>query len=340
MKRIRFFSTGMSRSSIKSIVLLLLGFSATTQAQTLCVFDLLGAQGDSYAFMKDYALASRAQGVSLRLVVSKDEQELIQQYQKGSCDALSVTDFSSRRFNGFVSTLNALGAIPDYTAARAALSLVASDKFAAEMVQDGHEVGGIWPLGLVYLMTNDLKKTGRLADMPGKRWGFMGTDPMQRRLVERIGAVPEPLSLSSFGNLWNAGKLDVLPAPAMAFKGLELSQGLAQKGAVLHFPILLVSQTVILQPKAFPAGFGRFSRQWFGRQLPRTLQVAQRYEKDIPARYWQPVEAGDQQGYSALLREMRLNLTKEGVYNRKMTQVLKKIRCHLQPQAMECSKDD
>lgn len=41
--------------------------ATSAQAQTMCVFDLLGAQGDTYSMMKDYAVAAKQWGADITL---------------------------------------------------------------------------------------------------------------------------------------------------------------------------------------------------------------------------------------------------------------------------------
>lgn len=51
--------------------------ATSAQAQTLCVFDLSGASGDYFAFMKDYALAAQKWSVMIDLKAYNKEEKAI-----------------------------------------------------------------------------------------------------------------------------------------------------------------------------------------------------------------------------------------------------------------------
>lgn len=127
---------------------MLLGLGAAcsqAQAKTLCVFDLGGAAGDYYAFMKDYALAAQKWSVEINLKPYNKEDAAIADYKQGKCDAVSATSFSTREFNKFTGSINAVGAIPSNVVARNLLLIMANPKLAPEMVENGHENIGIMP---------------------------------------------------------------------------------------------------------------------------------------------------------------------------------------------------
>ena len=106
------------------------------------------------------------------------------------------------------------------------------------------------------------------------------------------------------------------------------------------FPILQVTGNIIIRQNKFPAGFGQKSREWVATQLPRALAMAEKTEKDIPAKYWMEIPANDQVGYIKLMREARIELTKEGFYNTKMMSLLKRVRCQQNPSSFECALKD
>ena len=49
--------------------------------QTFCVFDLVGTQGDVYALMKDYQLASKQWGADIELKAYTDERVLTEDFK-------------------------------------------------------------------------------------------------------------------------------------------------------------------------------------------------------------------------------------------------------------------
>ncbi len=311
----------------------------TAQAQVVCVFDLLGTSGDTYAMMKDYALAASSWGAKVTLKPYTDERVASEDFKAGQCDGVALTGMRGRQFNSFVGSLDAIGAIPSNAAARAVMQLVAKPQLAGDMVQSGYEVVGVMPLGSAYLFVND-RNINTLAKAAGKKIAVLDYDKAQKQMVQRVGAQPVSADITTFGGMFNNGQVDIVGAPAVAFKPLELHKGLGSKGAIARFPILQVTGNVIIRQNKFPAGFGQKSRDWVATQLPRAMSMIDKMEKDIPAKYWMDIPPNDQVGYIKLMREARIELTKDGFYNTKMMSLLKRVRCQQNPSSFECALKD
>ena len=309
------------------------------QAQVVCVFDLLGTSGDVYTMMKDYALAANGWGAKVTLKPYTDERVASEDFKAGQCDAVALTGMRGRQFNSFVGSIDAIGAVPSNAAARAVMQLVSKPQLATDMVQNGYEVAGVTPMGSAYLFVND-RSINTLAKAAGKKIAVLDYDKAQARMVQRVGAQPVSADITTFGGMFNNGQVDIVGAPAIAFKPLELHKGLGSKGAITKFPILQVTGNIIIRQNKFPAGFGQKSREWVATQLPRALAMAEKTEKDIPAKYWMEIPANDQVGYIKLMREARIELTKEGFYNTKMMSLLKRVRCQQNPSSFECALKD
>ena len=126
--------------------------------QKVCVFDILGANGDAFNTAKDYALEMQRHGADLELKVYIDERVAVEDYRTGQCDAVMATALRTRAFNPLTAALDSVGASTivkdgrlDMAASeevvRRAIQTYASPKAAHLMVQGGHEVGGIVPMG-------------------------------------------------------------------------------------------------------------------------------------------------------------------------------------------------
>ena len=309
------------------------------QAQVVCVFDLLGTSGDVYTMMKDYALAANGWGAKVTLKPYTDERVASEDFKAGQCDAVALTGMRGRQFNSFVGSIDAIGAVPSNAAARAVMQLVSKPQLATDMVQNGYEVAGVTPMGSAYLFVND-RSINTLAKAAGKKIAVLDYDKAQARMVQRVGAQPVSADITTFGGMFNNGQVDIVGAPAIAFKPLELHKGLGSKGAIAKFTILQVTGNIIIRQNKFPAGFGQKSREWVATQLPRALAMVEKTEKDIPAKYWMEIPANDQVGYIKLMREARIELTKEGFYNTKMMSLLKRVRCQQNPSSFECALKD
>ncbi|TEU24234.1 hypothetical protein E2B99_12545 [Alkanindiges illinoisensis] len=68
---------GFVRLALSSLLLSGSAMATSAQAQTLCVFDLSGASGDYFAFMKDYALAAQKWSVMIDLKAYNKEEKAI-----------------------------------------------------------------------------------------------------------------------------------------------------------------------------------------------------------------------------------------------------------------------
>ena len=159
-------------------------------------------------------------------------------------------------------------------------------------------------------------------------------------MVQQIGAQEVNSDVTNFGSKFNNGQVDIIGAPAAVFRPLELHKGLGTKGAIVNYPILQVTGNVIIRADKFPAGYGKKSRDWIKTQLPRANQILGKIKADIPAKYWMNVPAGDQPGYQKLMRESRIALTKQGVYNKQMMKLLWQFRCKSAPTNFECSMQE
>ena len=309
------------------------------QAQVMCVFDLLGTAGDSYAMMKDYALAANGWGAKITLKPYTDERVAAEDFKAGQCDAVSITGMRGRQFNDFTGSIDAIGALPSNQAAQSVMGLLASPKLAADMVKGDYEIAGIVPLGSAFLLVND-RSINTLAKAAGKKIAVLDYDKAQAKLVQKVGAQPVSADVTTFGGKFNNGQVDIIGAPAIAFKPLELHKGLGTKGAVVRFPIAQITGNVIVRKSKFPEGYGQKSREWVATQVPRAMSIIKKTEAEIPATFWMDIPANDKIGYVKLMRESRIDLTKEGIYNKKMMSLLKKVRCQQDSSSFECALND
>lgn len=312
---------------------------SSAHAQTLCVFDPMGAAGDAYALMKDFTIVAKSQGVDLELIPYRSEEAITAFFASKECDSIAVTDFMARQFNSYTGSMNAIGGILNNGAARAVLSIMGNPKLDAEMVNGDYEVAGVFPLGMAYVAVND-RQINNMSKAQGRRFAVLASDRAQYDMVKKIGAVPVPVTVSNMGNVFNSGQVDIMGAIALSFTALELHKGMGNKGAMFQFPVTFVSMNIIVRKSAFPTGFARDGRRWFASQTNRMMLSADRLERSIPKRYWAELGESEKAGYVQLMRDMRIQLVKEGVYNQKMISLLKKVRCQQEPKAAECQTTD
>ena len=154
-------------------------------------------------------------------------------------------------------------------------------------------------------------------------------------MAERLGFQALAADVNDFSLKFNQGQADILPAPAIAYLPLELFKGVGNKGLVLKMPIAHLSLQVLSHPDKFPATYGQQSRSYFANQFDTLIKPTHKAEQDIL--YFFPAPDGEYNNYQALLRDVRISMIEEGIYDKRMMTILKKVRCKSQPARSECS---
>ena len=321
--------------------LALCAFSSIVQAkQQVCVFDLLGKAGESYKFLEEWALVSKKWGAQVQLISFQDEDLADKAFQNDKCDAVYMTSMRARTYNKFAGSIDALGGVPSNKIAQKAVEYVLDPRNTKRMTTtlqgENYEVAGIGLIGSAYIFVKD-RSLNTIEKAQGKKFAILHYDRAQRVMVERVGAVPVMSDISNFIKKFNTGEVDVVAAPAYAYKPLEIEKGLGSKGAMLNFPVVNVTADLIVRPERFPAQFGEQSRQWFLQKIPQSFAMVQRLEAAIPSKIKMQLSKEDKEKYQRLLREGRIDLTKQGVYDPGMMRVLKKARCTVERTNFECS---
>lgn len=329
---------------VQQVAAVLLAAVATTvsmqasAANKVCVFDLLGAQGDAFGMMKDYALAASKMGAAIELKAYTDERTASEDFKAGQCDGVLMTGMRSRQFNSFTGSLDSLGAIPTTQILEKVMATMANPALASKMVQGKYEVAGIAPAGPAYIFVKS-RTINNIKALAGKKIAIFDYDKSQARMVQKIGAQPVSSDITNFGPKFNNGAVDIIAAPAMAYKPLELFKGLGAEGAIVRFPVIQLTFQLVINKDKFPADFGQKSRAYWETQLPRSMNLIKKAEAGVPAATWMDLPAADKEGYVVLMRESRISLTKDGIYDPTMMKVLKKTRCAVNSGDAECSQN-
>lgn len=317
----------------------LLAMATSSYAQTICVFDPLGSQGDNFSLMKDYAVASKQWGADITLKPYADEKLATNDFKSGKCDGAAITGIRVRAINEFVGTISAVTGIMNNEQAKTILALAGNPKLASDMNVKGSEVVGVTSLGFAYLMMRD-RSNDTIDKIAKMRTGTLSYDKVQEIVIEKFGGKAVPIELTEVGTKFNSGQLDMIIVPPVAFKPLELYKGMGTKGAIMRFPVALTTFVVLTHPDKFPDGYGQQSRTWFVEQLGRQMGTMNKIEKSIDAKYWDTISPNVAPGYLKVIREARLSLTRDGIYDKKMIGILKKVRCKQDPTNYECPMKD
>lgn len=333
--------TKMKNGVLLLSTLALCGVSGLAQANLqVCVFDLLGWAGESYKLLEEWALASKRWGSNVSLKAYQDEAQVERDFKAGKCDGAYMTSMRARQYNKFAGSIDALGGVPSNSIAQKAISYVLDRRNNRRLVtrigQETFEVAGIGQIGSAYIFVKD-RAMNSVEHIKNRKFTILHYDPAQKMMVERVGGIAVDSDISNFVRKFNQGEVDIVAAPAYAFKPLEIEKGLGTRGAMIDFPVVNVTADLIIRPEKFADGFAVQSRRWFVQQIPKNFAMVKRLEAEIPNKYRTRLSKEDQDKYQKLLRDGRIELTEKGIYDGSMMRVLKRARCTVERTNFECS---
>ncbi|MCQ8895011.1 DUF6091 family protein [Limnobacter humi] len=312
----------------------------------ICIFDILGKSGPVYSIAQDVAIEARKWNLFVELIPFTNESVAAESFRTGQCEAVGLTTLRARMFNNFMGSFDAVGALPSYEHVKVALQLMmGSDKTYPLSISGKYQVVGMAPLGAAYVMVND-RAINSIEKAAGKKVAVMDWDRSQAKMIQQLGAQPVPSDITNFAQKFNNGVVDIVAAPALAFAPLELYRGLGTKGGIYKMPLINVTGSAVINrtrlEKEVPDLDDRLMKmRKFGLSyVDQAIATIRNIEKQVPTKYWMDVAPADQEKYNIMMQQARLQLTKDGVYDPKMMTMLKRVRCHLNPKAAECSTKD
>lgn len=311
-------------------------FSGLSSAQSFCVFDPLGVHGPFYSSMREYATLARKWNVELELQAYTSEAKVLEDFNAGKCDIASMTGIRARDFNLFSSSIEAIGGLKTDNQMKSVINTISRPEASKLMIQDNYEVAGILPIGAAYLFLND-RRINSVEKLKGKKISVLAHDLVQLRMTTRLGFAPLAADIDDFVLKFNRGEAELIAAPAIAYMPLELFKGVGNKGIVLKMPISYVSLQLITHLHKFSADFGQKSRSYFASQFDNLQKPITAAEEEIL--YFFPAPDGEYESYQNLLTDARISMTEEGIYDSKMINLLKKVRCKSQPNHSECANN-
>ncbi len=334
----------MRYSSSRHVPLWLAIFSivctATVQAkQVICVWDPLGAQGEGFSTMRDYALTARGWGAELELRPYVDERVAMEDFKAGQCDGAMMSGLRARQFVPFTGSIDSIGAIPSYTHMRNVIDLLADPRLTRRMINGPYEFAGAVPLGAAYAFVND-RNINSMAKAAGKKVAVLDWDKSQAEVAKMVGAQPVASDITNFAGKFNNGQVDIVFAPIVGYNALELYKGLGSKGGIARYPVVQVTAQLLIRSEKFPADFGLRSRALIAQQVPRFFGIIRNVEREVDPKHWMNVPLSERDGYEKVMRELRIHLTKAGYYDKSMMSLLKRVRCKREPDHAECSMTD
>ncbi|ENV36662.1 hypothetical protein F959_02614 [Acinetobacter venetianus RAG-1 = CIP 110063] len=292
----------------------------------------------------DYPKLKKTASTLVTLKVYTNESVLTEDFRSKRCDGAGISNLRAKQFNKFVGSIDAIGAVQTYKQLTAVIQTLANPKFDDKMVNKDFEVVGVVPLGGAYIMVGD-RNINTLAKAAGKKIAVLQFDETQKKLVQNVGAQPVAVDLLTVGPKFNNKEVDIMAAPAILFEPMELHRGMTDKsgkvvGGIIKFPVIQVTGTLIMHRNKFPAGMGSIAREIISKQLTPAFNFVDKLEGRIPDKYWMTLNESDKPGYVRLMREARIQMTKEGYYDPDMMKLLKQIRCSQDPTNYECALKD
>ncbi len=313
--------------------------SAESPSRTICIYDPLGTSGPIFQNFKGYQAQALQWGVRLDMKPYTSERIAAEDFKSGACHAAVLTGLLSRQFNSFTGTLDAYGALPDYVQLKTTFAKLSAATYGKYMVQGNYEVAGMMPGGAAFLFVDD-----RSIDTPqklsGKRFAFLDSDPGLKQLVMKIGASPVNSTINTMYSQFNNGAVDVVFGPAMVYDAMELHKGLSPKGGVVRYPTAQLTLQMVILQSAFPPGYGQKSREYVMQNFDQALQSIKQYEQAIPSELWIELPQKVQADFGEILRQARISLRDQSIYDAKMLKVMRIVRCSANPDSAECSAAD
>lgn len=334
----------MIRKSLAALSFTVAAPMAAAQPVSMCVFDVIGANGDVYNMVKDYALEMKAHGVDFQLKPYTDEGVAIGDFNAGQCDVVAATDIRIRPFNRFTGSIGAVGALPTYDDLKTLLATLAQAKAAPLMKDNGYEVLGIVPAGAGYLFVND-RSIDTAGELAGKRIATLDYQKDAIHMVNFVKATVVPSDITNFAGKFNNGSVDTAYAPAFAYQALELYKGIGEQGGIVDYPLAQLTIQIIARDSVLDDSLAQTSREVAWGMYPQAMSLIENQEQAIPEKEWIRIPRQDVVGYQEMFRENRLEM-RDGVagapsvYHPKMLTLLSKIRCASNPGASECTADN
>jgi Family of unknown function (DUF6091) len=313
--------------------------AARAETRSICVFDPGGRSGDYFALMAKYKTNASTWGFDIEIRPYTDEETASKDYQAGACDGVVATGVRLQRFNRFASTIEAIGALPDYGALKQMVTALATSPSAsAKLTQDGNSVVGFIPIGAVYLFVRD-RNVDSVPELAGKRIATLDYDQPSVTMVGRVGSISVPANLGTLGPKFNNGEVDACYVSAPAYRPFELNRGIGTKGGILRYPLAQATLQVMLRESRFTPDFIAKSRKDLAARFDEALGIVQRAEAAIPATQWVDVPKATQGEWDNMFQSVRIKLRDEKKsYDGSMLNAMLKVRCGKDATRSECAE--
>lgn len=301
----------------------------------ICVWDIGGRSGPVFGTVRDHTTDLLKLGVTVQLEAYTSESILAEDLKAGNCDAALMTGLKARSFNRFTGTVDSVGAMPSLQHMKMLMKILSHPKMAGRMLNEDYVVLGVAPAGASYVFVND-RSINTLGKAAGKRVAVLDYDKMQARMVMKLGANPVPSDIVSAPNKFNNGVVDVLPAPLVAYRFMELYRGMEPDGGIINYPFSQASMQLIGRRDRFPQEVAQLMREDFFNSFDQVISFLDEQTGEIPDHWWIDIPEDDQRLYDLQMQHARIEMRDAGYYDGDMLALQRRIRCRVDPSRYEC----
>jgi hypothetical protein len=305
-------------------------------SRRICIWDMLGREGPIF----NAAMAQRERvlkfGIDLQMVPYTSETVIAEELKAGLCDAALMSGLRARQFNKYSGTIDAVGALPSQDHLKVILEAISHPSNAGKMVDENFVVLGIFPAGTAYVFVNDRSIT-TLAKAAGKRVAVLESDRIQSHMISSIGAIPVPSDFVTAPSRFNNGTIDILPAPLVAYRTLELYKGMSPDGGIVRVPLAQLTMQLIGRRDKFPNEIAQLVRESAMENYDLVMSFIREETRQVPDKWWIEVPPADHTEYETMMQSARVALREESYYDGEMLTLQRKVRCKFDPSRAECS---
>ncbi|MCG8313580.1 MAG: DUF6091 family protein [Pseudomonadales bacterium] len=312
---------------------------------TFCVFDPIGKFGEAYSQAQDMVLEARKFNLDVSLKLYTSEKVATEDFKAGQCDGAAISTLRAKQFNLFMGSIDSIGSIPDMDHMRTLLHTLANPKILPYTISGRYQVLGIVPLGAAYVFVND-RTINSVEAAAGKKIAVLGWDPSQSEMVKLMGGSPVSSNIANFGSKFNNGVVDIIVAPALAYKPFELYKGLGEKGGIYRFPVAMMTGALVINRERMLKKFPEMDSQILALRdyalagLEEVFSRLAEIETEVESHHWMELSPEEKIRYTEMMRQVRIQMTKKGYYDPKMMSILKRVRCSHTPDNAECTMND
>lgn len=303
--------------------------------RTFCIWDPIGKAGPIATAAKDQVLRSLHYGMQLTIDVFQNEQEMVDTFvSKKACDAILVRGATAQRFNRFLATTEAPGALPDRQHLQLLAQVLAKPEIAEHMTNAQYTALGLVTIGYSRLYADSAEKAS-LNSLDGKSVSVADTDTGFVRLVDtlrgRTRTADMPATVQTFTNELT----EFMIAPDISY--LAMANGrTGEETRGLAMPLGQSTLQLIGHSDRFPPGLAQILREDFLFKFNSYARMLDKELGNIPTSFWINPSSADMATLNENAQKIRLTLRNEGYYDPVMLRLARKIRCRFSPDENEC----